>query len=198
MDALKTLLIGESEAADYNDVQYKRISEQTFLGHTTIPCTPQKPYSSNSSTQKLHNNDSTPTSDGTATVSDHFDLARRRPLHRTHSNDQTESCVDNCQEEEQDYRPEMGRHIRIPVHDQRTILISNVAERTTHKDIAGIIRGGRILDIFFRSDHSVTVSFVEGAAEFLAYVKRNDIYLHAKRVCPSNSQISCMSKLTLK
>jgi hypothetical protein len=71
---------------------------------------------------------------------------------------------------------------RIPLHDQRTVLITNLSERTTHKDLAGIVRGGRLLDIFLRNDRSATVSFVEGAAEFLAYAKRNDIYLHTKRV----------------
>lgn len=60
--------------------------------------------------------------------------------------------------------------------------ITNLSERTTHKDLAGIIRGGRLLDIFLRSDRSATVSFVEGAADFLAYAKRNDIYLHTKRL----------------
>jgi hypothetical protein len=71
---------------------------------------------------------------------------------------------------------------RIPLHEQRTVLITNLSERTTHKDLASIIRGGRLLDIFLRNDRSATVSFVEGAVEFLAYAKRNDIYLHMKRV----------------
>jgi hypothetical protein len=62
------------------------------------------------------------------------------------------------------------------------VYITNLSERTTHKDLAGIIRGGRLLDIFLRSDRSATVSFVEGAADFLAYAKRNDIYLHTKRL----------------
>jgi hypothetical protein len=70
----------------------------------------------------------------------------------------------------------------IPVHDQRTIFITNLPDRTTHKDLAGVIRGGRLLDIFLRTDRTATVSFVEGAAEFLAYTKRTDVYLHAKRV----------------
>lgn len=38
------------------------------------------------------------------------------------------------------------------------------------------------MDIFLRHDRSATISFVEGASEFLAYAKRNDIYLHMKRV----------------
>ncbi|KAL5114419.1 hypothetical protein ACEQ8H_007674 [Pleosporales sp. CAS-2024a] len=66
--------------------------------------------------------------------------------------------------------------------DQRTVLISNLSERTTHKDLAAIIRGGRLLDIFLRSDRTATISFVEGAAAFLAYAKRTDVYLHSKRL----------------
>jgi hypothetical protein len=70
----------------------------------------------------------------------------------------------------------------VPVHDQRTVLIANLPERTTHKDLAGIIRGGRLLDLFVRNDRTATVSFVEGAADFLTYAKRTDIYLQTKRV----------------
>ena len=138
-----------------------------------------------------HDNESPPTSDGTETISDRLDLPQPRRLHRAYSVDQTESCVGNSSEEEQRYRTERGHHERIPVHDQRTVLITNLAERTTHKDIAGVISGGRLLDIFLRSDRSATVSFVEGAAEFLAYVKRNDIYLHAKCVCIDYFLFSC-------
>ncbi|KAJ5020605.1 carbon-nitrogen hydrolase [Bipolaris maydis] len=70
----------------------------------------------------------------------------------------------------------------IPLHAQRTVLITNLPERTSHKDLASIVRGGRLLDIFLRNDRSATISFVEGASEFLAYAKRNDIYLHTKRL----------------
>ncbi|KAF2177313.1 hypothetical protein K469DRAFT_732964 [Zopfia rhizophila CBS 207.26] len=55
-----------------------------------------------------------------------------------------------------------------------------VPNRTTHKDLAGIIRGGRLLDLFLRNDQSAAVSFVEGAQDFLTYTKRNDICLHTK------------------
>lgn len=70
-----------------------------------------------------------------------------------------------------------------PIDEQRTILISNLPDGTTHKDVVGIIRGGRVLDIILRSDHNTAiVSFVEGAQDYLAYRKREDIYLHTKRV----------------
>lgn len=70
--------------------------------------------------------------------------------------------------------------------EQRTILLKNLSDRTTHKDIVDIVRGGAVLDIFLRSnERSASVSFIEGPAaqEFMNYVRRNDIYIHGKRVC---------------
>ncbi|MCJ1390529.1 hypothetical protein MMC18_003389 [Xylographa bjoerkii] len=69
-------------------------------------------------------------------------------------------------------------------NEQRTILIKNLSDRVTHKDIVDIVRGGAILDIYLRStDRSASVSFVEGIAAqaFMSYAKRNDIYIHGKR-----------------
>jgi hypothetical protein len=71
---------------------------------------------------------------------------------------------------------------RAHIQDRRTLLVTNLSDQTTHKDLAAVVRGGRLLEIYIRNDRSATISFVEGAAEFLAYVKRNDIYLHTKRV----------------
>lgn len=88
--------------------------------------------------------------------------------------------------------------------EQRTILAKNLSDRATHKvsslgvggstrhsdlrcfkDIVDFVRGGLVLDIFLRShERSVSISFVEGSAaqEFMSYVKRNDIYVHGKRL----------------
>lgn len=69
--------------------------------------------------------------------------------------------------------------------EQRTIVAQNLSDRTTHKDIVNIVRGGAVLDIFLRSnERSASISFVEGSAaqEFMSYVKRNDIYILGKRV----------------
>lgn len=79
-------------------------------------------------------------------------------------------------------RPEKQQY---PRADQRTIVAKNLSERTTHKDIVDVIRGGAVLDIFLRAnERSASISFIEGAAaqEFLSYAKRNDIYIHGKRV----------------
>ena len=81
--------------------------------------------------------------------------------------------------------------------EQRTILLKNLSERATHKDLINIIRGGAVLDIFLRSNEkAASVSFVEGAAaqEFMAYARRNDIYIHGKRV---SLKLSCCRTLNL-
>lgn len=108
----------------------------------------------------------------------HRDVQPREDFRRGVSYGQPESSIDSAAKEDGDQ--ERGQ--RVALHDQRTVLIANLSEQTTHKDLADIIRGGRLLDIFLRNDRTATVSFVEGAAEFLLYAKRNDIYMHTKRV----------------
>lgn len=80
--------------------------------------------------------------------------------------------------------PTMDRH-QFLRQDQRSLLFKNLSDRTTHKDIVNVVRGGTVLDIYLRTnDRSANVSFVEGTAAqaFLAHAKRNDIYMHGKRV----------------
>ncbi|KAH0542860.1 hypothetical protein FGG08_002815 [Glutinoglossum americanum] len=75
-----------------------------------------------------------------------------------------------------------GGHLR---NDQRTLLFTNLSDRTTHKDIVSVIRGGMLLDIYLRSaERTASVSFVDGSAaqEFFSHAKRRDIYIHGKRV----------------
>ena len=69
--------------------------------------------------------------------------------------------------------------------EQRTILLKNLSDRVTHKDLVDVIRGGAILDLYLRlNDRSASISFLEGTAAqtFLARARRNDIYIHGKRV----------------
>jgi hypothetical protein len=69
--------------------------------------------------------------------------------------------------------------------ERRTLVFKGLLDRTTHKDIIDVLSGGALLDIFLRSrERMASVSFVEGAAaqDFLYYAKRNDIYIHGKRV----------------
>ncbi|KAJ0168016.1 Negative regulator of differentiation 1 [Colletotrichum tanaceti] len=81
--------------------------------------------------------------------------------------------------------------VQLPVRPQldriatRTVLISNLAEGTTHADITGVVRGGQLLDIFLRAhDRSVQVSFLRGtdAKAFLEHARRHDLYIRHKRV----------------
>lgn len=72
-----------------------------------------------------------------------------------------------------------------PKQDRRTIVLKNLCDRITHKDVVTVVRGGSLLDVYLRpQDRSASVSFVESTAaeEFLAYVKRNDVYIHGRRV----------------
>ena len=84
-------------------------------------------------------------------------------------------------------QPERKRFAKI---EQRTILVKNLSDRATHKDIVDFVRGGLILDIYLRSyERSASISFAEGSAAqgFMSYVKRNDIYVHGKRVWPHST-----------
>lgn len=79
-------------------------------------------------------------------------------------------------------KPERQHYARA---EQRTIVAQNLSDRTTHKDLLQVVRGGTVLDVFLRTnDRNASISFVEGSAaqEFMKYVKRNDIYIHGKRV----------------
>ena len=81
-------------------------------------------------------------------------------------------------------RPERQQYARA---EQRSIVAQNLSDRTTHKDLLQVIRGGTVLDIFLRNnERSASISFVEGSAaqDFMNYVRRSDIYIHGKRVRP--------------
>jgi hypothetical protein len=68
---------------------------------------------------------------------------------------------------------------------KRTILLANLPEGVTHTDIADVVRGGMLLDIYVRThDRTASVSFLEEAAahNFFRHVKRHDLYIRGKRV----------------
>ncbi len=68
-------------------------------------------------------------------------------------------------------------------NERRTIFFNGLSDRTTYRDLLSVIKGGKLLSINMRSERSALVTFYEGAADFLAWTKKNDIYLNAKRVC---------------
>ena len=182
-ETLETLLEGESEATANASSHYDYHADTTFPKERPVP----------TSLNSSDHNEASPVSDDTAVGRSLHPHARPRSgFRRTVSYDQPDSSIDSPPKDDDDQE-----HVhRVPLHDQRTVYITNLSDRTTHKDLAGIIRGGRLLDIFLRNDRSATVSFVEGAADFLAYAKRNDIYLHTKRVSV-NVELLTRVKLTV-
>jgi hypothetical protein len=69
--------------------------------------------------------------------------------------------------------------------ENRTVVLKGLSERTAHRDIVAVVRGGALLDIFLRSrDRMASISFASGKAaqEFLTYARRNDIYILDKLV----------------
>jgi hypothetical protein len=165
---LETLLQGEDGATKEEPASYDYESEQTPPRPSAAPVTGATPVHYRSNHNAASRN-----------------LQPRAPQHsfqRAASYGEAGSFSPESPPDEDDDLDHGELTQRIPLHDQRTVLIANLPDRTTHKDLAGIVRGGRLLDIFIRNDKSATISFVEGAIEFLAYAKRNDIYLHMKRV----------------
>jgi hypothetical protein len=114
----------------------------------------------------------------------HFLANPRAQWGRTHSFDAAESIASPDNADQYFHENVLGSQSKtpFPLNDQRTILFTNLSDKVTHSDLTGIIRGGRLLDIYVRNDRSATVSFVEGATEFFNYAKKKDIYLHTKRV----------------
>ncbi|PGH16652.1 hypothetical protein AJ80_05154 [Polytolypa hystricis UAMH7299] len=69
--------------------------------------------------------------------------------------------------------------------ENRTLVFRGIPDRTTHRDIVSVIRGGALIDVFLRSrERMASISFAEGKAaqEFLAYAKRNNIYVLDKLI----------------
>ena len=68
---------------------------------------------------------------------------------------------------------------------KRTLLISKLPENTTHAEIAEVVKGGMLLDIYLRThDRAASVSFLHESAaqDFYRHVKRYDLYIKGKRV----------------
>ena len=66
--------------------------------------------------------------------------------------------------------------------EKRTLYFNGLSDRTSYRDLLSVVKGGKILSVNMRNERAATVTFLDGAADFLIWAKRNDIYLHAKRV----------------
>jgi hypothetical protein len=67
-------------------------------------------------------------------------------------------------------------------NERRTLFFTGFSERTTYRDLLSVVKGGKLLSVNLRPDRTASISFLEGAADFLAWAKKNDIYLQSKRV----------------
>lgn len=68
---------------------------------------------------------------------------------------------------------------------KRTIVLTGLADGTTHEDVTKVIRGGLILEVYLRAaEHSALVSFLleEDAVRFYEHARRHDLYINHKRV----------------
>lgn len=64
----------------------------------------------------------------------------------------------------------------------RTLYFCGFPGKTTLRDLLSVIRGGRLLSVNMRSPKSATVTFLDAAGDYLAWAKKHDVYIHAKRV----------------
>ncbi|KAF2199253.1 hypothetical protein GQ43DRAFT_442649 [Delitschia confertaspora ATCC 74209] len=172
METLETLLSGvDGEYDNGKTTEYDPHSyERTFARPQPVPVSMRAP----------RENEPSGFPDGAAVGDGPCQRTQDNPFHRMPSLTHQDSSIDTSVEKDDELQT--SSHQAVSANDQRTILITNLSERTTHKDLAGIIRGGRLLDLYIRNDRSAIVSFVEGAQDFLAYAKRNDFYLDAKRL----------------
>jgi hypothetical protein len=104
------------------------------------------------------------------------------------SSEKVEDVLEDCGEklETQPEKNEFDNN-----HEDRTILLTGLSNRTTLADITKAIRGGQLLNLYIREqERTARVSFVNpmAAEAFLIYSKRTDLYIRGKRVEVSRSE----------
>ena len=70
-------------------------------------------------------------------------------------------------------------------HDDRSVVLRGLSPFTTLADIAKVVRGGIVLNMFIRArERSAHIAFVEPlvAEKFIMHHKRNDLYIKGKRI----------------
>ncbi|KAK4167612.1 hypothetical protein QBC43DRAFT_134944 [Cladorrhinum sp. PSN259] len=83
------------------------------------------------------------------------------------------------------YAQHQGHNQQFERDCDRTVVLYNLAEGTTHADITNVVRGGLLLDVFVRSfERAASISFLHSAdaRKFLDHVRRHDLYIKNKRV----------------
>lgn len=137
-------------------------------------------------TQILSKVTSTPTSSNVHTTSNSHGQPRQSTAWRPITYDASVHTMAMDHDDEDDIldesMPTTGNleHLSSP-QSQGTLFFSGLSERTTYQDLMSIVKGGKIISSVLRNN-SALVTLATGAAEFLAWSKRNDIYLQGKRV----------------
>ncbi|KAF2725093.1 hypothetical protein K431DRAFT_216614 [Polychaeton citri CBS 116435] len=66
----------------------------------------------------------------------------------------------------------------------RTIYFCGLPDLTSYSELLSVVKGGKLVSLNMPSERSATVSFLdpEAASKYLAWAKRNDVYIRNKRV----------------
>ena len=109
------------------------------------------------------------------------------PRHTSYGTTNDDATFNDGDESLQENRTTTGFPASTDSHEPRTLYFSGFSQHTTYRDLISVIKGGKLLNINMRSERSATVTFYEGASEFLAWAKRNDVYINSKRVRQQSS-----------
>lgn len=147
-----------------------------------------------SHTQNLSKVTSTPTSSHDRTTSHGAGRPRQSTAWRptTYDTSAPNVAIDHDDEDDifDENMPAAGNFDRhTSAQSQGTLFFSGLSERTTYKDIMSIIKGGKVISSVLRNNGAL-VTLATGAAEFLAWSKRNDIYLQGKRVSSAHLKLT--------
>lgn len=104
------------------------------------------------------------------------------PRHTSYGTTNDDATFNDGDESLQENRTTTGFPASTDSQEPRTLYFSGFSQHTTYRDLISVIKGGKLLNINMRSERSATVTFYEGASEFLAWAKRNDVYVNSKRV----------------
>ncbi|KAL3474841.1 hypothetical protein BJX99DRAFT_170426 [Aspergillus californicus] len=101
--------------------------------------------------------------------------------------DDDEGALTDSRSDERDDYGESSRSTESssPQAEQRTVIIRNLPDKITHRDIVDTVKGGAILHIYlWARDRTASVSFVEETAahSFLEHAKTYGLYVADKRV----------------
>lgn len=97
------------------------------------------------------------------------------------TNDETSTLQDDMADDQGPAWSE--QHHRKITRNDNTLLFKNLPDGVTHKDVTNAVRGGRLVDVWIRrNDRAAQVTFAEGAADFLAWSRRNDLLILGRRV----------------